>query len=408
MDSIIPIVTETFRKVSAQQSQIAFPGNLPLLSVYLHVPWCVRKCPYCDFNSHEAPSQIPEQDYIEAIQAELLQYLPLIWGRRIYSVFIGGGTPSLLSAQAMDKLLSLLRNLLNLPAHTEITMEANPGTAEAQRFADYAQSGVNRLSIGVQSFNDQSLQALGRIHSAHQAKQAIEWAQKSFSRINLDLMYGVPHQGLDEWRQDLSTAISFGTEHLSLYNLTLEPNTVFAKYPPRDLADEDVTDDMLALTEQMTGANGFEHYEISAYARKDAECKHNLNYWQFGDYLGLGPGAHGKISFPNKIVRTANVRSPSSWLQKTTLGDGTQRATWHELSPSEIPFEFMLNVLRLKQGVGASLFVERTGLSPLVLRPGIKQAVQKGLMLDDATRFACTDLGWRFLNEVQMLFLETH
>src|SRR5690606_22573697 len=288
--------------------------SLPPLTVYVHVPWCVRKCPYCDFNSHAAPGNIPEDAYLAALAADLEQALPLVWGRSIVAVFIGGGTPSLLSESAMDALLAMLRAYLPLLPDAEITMEANPGTVEASRFQAYAASGINRISLGIQSFDDAALQALGRIHDGRAAREAIDVAQRAVSRVNLDLMTALPGHDMQALQRDVSTALSFGTEHLSLYHLTMEPNTVFAKYPPAGLPDDDTAAAMQDQVDEMAAAAGFEHYEVSAYARPGARCRHNLNYWEFGDYLGIGPGAHGKLSFHDRIVRQARLRSPDNWM----------------------------------------------------------------------------------------------
>jgi oxygen-independent coproporphyrinogen-3 oxidase len=378
--------------------------SLPPLSVYVHVPWCVRKCPYCDFNSHAA-SEIPERAYLDALRADLEQALPSVWGRQVVSVFIGGGTPSLLSAAGLDELLATLRSHLRLLPDAEITMEANPGTAEAGRFRDYAASGVTRLSLGIQSFDDAQLQKLGRIHDAEQARAAIRMAQQAVSRVNLDLMFALPGQTLDACLADVREALSFGTEHLSLYHLTMEPNTVFAKYPPRDLPDDDASAAMQDAVQAELAAAGLQRYEVSAYARPGARCKHNLNYWEFGDYLGLGPGAHGKISFHDRIVREARARQPESWMERAGRGDGSHIAETRSLGPSDLPFEFMLNALRLREGVAASFFPERTGLTLAAIAHQLEAAVSRGLLDTDPTRLQASALGWRFLNDLQELFL---
>ncbi|XVN74194.1 Heme chaperone HemW [Oligella sp. MSHR50489EDL] len=383
-----------------------FKSSLPPLSLYVHVPWCVQKCPYCDFNSHALQGGIPEELYLQALEADLVHHLPHIWGRTIHTVFIGGGTPSLLSAKVMDRLLSMLRNLLGIGPGIEITMEANPGTVEADKFKAFAASGINRLSLGIQSFNNQQLSVLGRIHRAEEAKTAIEIAQRYFRRINLDLMFALPGQSLQDHAEDLQQALAFGTEHLSLYNLTLEPNTVFAKYPPNDLPEDDLVDEMLEQNIVLTAAQGFEHYEVSAYAKKGAYARHNVNYWQFGDYVGIGPGAHGKISFPDRIVRTVNQRSPQNWLENAPKGDGSHQVEWRELPAEEIPFEFMLNALRLSAGVPAGLFEEHTGLSALIMQKQVQRAIDKKLLEDSPLVYRATDLGWRFLNDLQAIFLD--
>ncbi|MCD0503493.1 radical SAM family heme chaperone HemW [Bordetella petrii] len=378
--------------------------SLPPLSVYVHVPWCVRKCPYCDFNSHAMPAELPERAYLDALRADLEQALPLVWGRQVISVFLGGGTPSLLSAAGLDELLAMLRACLNLLPDAEITMEANPGTAEAGRFRDYAASGVNRLSLGIQSFDDAQLKKLGRIHDAAQARAAIDMAQRAVARVNLDVMFALPGQDMDGCLDDLRQALSFGTEHLSLYHLTLEPNTVFAKYPP-ELPDDDASAAMQDAVEAALQAAGLQRYEVSAYARAGARCRHNLNYWEFGDYLGLGPGAHGKLSFHDRIVRESRLRNPETWMAGAMARDGSHVAESRSVGPDELPFEFMLNALRLKEGVAASSFAERTGVSLAAIAKPLQAASDRGLLDPDPTRLRATPLGWRFLNDLQEMFL---
>nr|WP_222929328.1 radical SAM family heme chaperone HemW [Pigmentiphaga humi] len=380
--------------------------SLPPLSVYVHVPWCVRKCPYCDFNSHAAPETLPEERYLEALAADLDQSLPQVWGRKVVSVFIGGGTPSLLSAATLDAMLAMLRARLPLLPDAEITMEANPGTVEAGRFAAYAASGVNRISLGIQSFDDRSLKALGRIHDGRAARQAIEIAQRHVDRVNLDLMFALPGQTPDGCLDDVATALAFGTEHLSLYHLTLEPNTVFAKYPP-PLPDDDDAFEMQDRIEARLAQAGYEHYEISAYAKPGARCRHNLNYWEFGDYLGIGPGAHGKLSFHDRILREARVRNPQSWMDALldSVADTGWLAESRQVGAEELPFEFMLNALRLADGVPAAFFPERTGLNLAAIARPLAKAVEKGLLDEDPTRIRATELGRRFLNDLQELFL---
>lgn len=413
-DKTIPITLETqeltrqggkgILTLNPLQKGINFTQPLPPLSIYIHVPWCVRKCPYCDFNSHALQGEIPEEAYLTALEQDLISVLPSVWGRAIHTVFIGGGTPSLLSARAVDKMMTMLRNLFNLAPGTEVTMEANPGTVEASRFADYAASGITRVSLGIQSFDDESLKRLGRIHDSRQARAAIDIAQKSFKRVNLDLMYALPYQTLEACRQEIETALSFGTEHLSLYNLTMEPNTVFAKYPPDGLPDDDLAGDLQDLLIEMTAAAGFEQYEVSAYARNQAYCQHNLNYWEFGDYIGVGPGAHGKISAHNQIHRTARVKNPESWMQKVMTGE--QLAESRYLQVDELPFEFMLNALRLKQGVPTHYFADRCGTNLSLMTAMMNQAVQKGLLDSDPSRLKASELGWRYLNDLQEIFLK--
>ncbi len=299
----------------------------------------------------------------------------------------------------------MLRSHLRLLPDAEVTMEANPGTAEAGRFRDYAASGVTRLSLGIQSFDDAQLQKLGRIHDAGQARAAIRMAQQAVARVNLDVMFALPGQTLDACLADVREALSFGTEHLSLYHLTMEPNTVFAKYPPQDIPDDDTAAAMQDAVQAELAASGLQRYEVSAYARPGARCRHNLNYWEFGDYLGLGPGAHGKISFHDRIVREARARQPDSWMERALRGDGSHIAEARTLGPSDLPFEFMLNALRLREGVAASLFAERTGLSLAAIAHQLEAAVSRGLLDADPTRLQASSLGWRFLNDLQELFL---
>ncbi len=381
---------------------------LPPLALYVHFPWCVRKCPYCDFNSHEAAggvAAIPEGRYLDALRADLDAALPLIWGRRIVSIFFGGGTPSLISAVGLDRLLSELRARLPLEPSCEITLEANPGTFEAAKFGSFRDAGVNRLSIGVQSFSDEQLHRLGRVHDRAQAVAAIEAGQRDFDNLNLDLMYALPGQSMDEMCADIDFALQFAPPHLSLYQLTLEPNTVFAKYPPQ-LPDEDTAAAMHErIEERMTGA-GYEHYEVSAYARPGRMCRHNLNYWQFGDYLGIGAGAHSKISFPGRILRQARLRQPAGYIEGALRGAPLAESA--EVRRGDLAFEFMLNGLRLNAGVPVRLFTERTGLPMSALEPALQKAEERGLLQTVIERIAPTDLGRRFLSDLQALFLDLH
>ncbi|MDB5776201.1 MAG: hemN [Herbaspirillum sp.] len=395
---------------SPAQAALAFlkPGSLhlsalPPLSLYVHFPWCVKKCPYCDFNSHEADGDFPENDYLDALRADLETALPLIWGRKIHTVFIGGGTPSLLSAAGLDRLLSDIRTLLPLDADLEITMEANPGTFEAEKFRSYRASGVNRLSIGIQSFNPQHLRALGRIHDGLQAQQAVEIAHRHFDNFNLDLMYALPGQSLAEAEQDLMQAISYGPPHLSLYHLTMEPNTVFAKYPPA-LPDEDASADMQDMIAARTRQAGYGHYEVSAYAQPGRQARHNLNYWQFGDYLGIGAGAHSKLSFPHRIVRQIRYKQPQTYLARAAAGDAIAESA--EIERNALGFEFMLNALRLNAGFAPGLFAERTGLAIGTIETALNDAEKRGLLLRDHLNIRPTELGRRFLNDLQQIFLE--
>ena len=404
MARVIPIVADLRASPTARSSQGTLLAALPPLSLYVHVPWCVRKCPYCDFNSHQAGDSVPEDRYLDALAADLEQALPRIWGRQVHTVFIGGGTPSLLSENAIDRMLAMLRSYLNLWPDAEITLEANPGTAEANRFLSYAASGVNRISLGIQSFNDTHLAALGRIHDSRQARDAIDMAQRAVVRVNLDLMFALPGQTMAQCEDDVRAALAFGCEHLSLYQLTLEPNTVFAKYPPV-LPDDDTAAQMQDRVEALAAEAGLERYEVSAYSRGGARARHNVNYWEFGDYLGIGPGAHGKLSFPDRIEREARVRNPESWMQAALQRDGSHVTDGRVLTPDELPFEFMLNALRLRQGVPGSLYTDRTGQPLANLTRALRRAHDRGLLSADPTRLQASEQGWRFLNELQALFL---
>ena len=376
--------------------------TLPPLSLYVHIPWCVRKCPYCDFNSHEARSGAPEQDYVRSLIADLELALPQIWGRRVYSIFFGGGTPSLFSARAIDALLAAFRARLNLAADAEITLEANPGTFESAKFRDYRACGVNRLSIGIQSFNPEHLQALGRIHDGEEARRAIGIAQAHFDNINLDLMYALPRQTLAQAEQDIETAAGFGTTHLSAYHLTLEPNTLFHRYPP-PLPDSELAADMQDVVEQRLAGEGYANYETSAFARPGRECRHNLNYWRFGDYLGIGAGAHSKLSFPDRVLRQTRCKQPREYMQKTAAGSPLLEE--HALSAKDLGFEFMMNALRLTEGFEPGLFAERTGLALAAVERPLREAVERGLITRDHVRIAPTRRGQRFLNDLLQLFL---
>jgi len=375
---------------------------LPPLTLYVHFPWCIKKCPYCDFNSHEANGGFPEQEYIAALRSDLENALPLIWGRKIYTIFIGGGTPSLMSAAGLDRLLSDIRTLLPLDGNVEITMEANPGTFEAEKFKSYRGSGINRLSIGIQSFHAQHLHALGRIHNGDQARRAVEIALANFDNINLDLMYALPSQSLEEARQDVRTAIAFSPPHLSLYHLTLEPNTYFAKFPPV-VPDDDASAEMQDMIAEETSSAGYEHYEVSAYAQSGRQARHNLNYWQFGDYLGIGAGAHSKLSFPHRIVRQARYKQPKAYLHNIATGNAIQEE--FEIGRDDVGFEFMLNAMRLTGGVQANLFAERTGLTLNAIEKSLNVAEEKGLLYRDHKIIKPTELGSRFLNDLQGMFL---
>lgn len=379
---------------------------LPPLTLYVHIPWCVRKCPYCDFNSHEvrgsSQGAVPEEDYVRSLIADLEFALPQIWGRRVYSVFFGGGTPSLFSAHSIDELLAAFRARLNLAADAEITLEANPGTFESAKFRDYRACGVNRLSIGVQSFNSAHLQALGRIHDSEEARRAIDIAQAHFDNINLDLMYALPGQALRETELDIDTAIGFGTAHLSAYHLTLEPNTLFHRYPP-PLPSDDLAADMQVMLEERLAVSGYVNYETSAFARAGRECRHNLNYWRFGDYLGIGAGAHSKLSFPDRVLRQTRCKQPREYMARAAAGSPLLEE--HALASADLGFEFMMNALRLTAGFEPGLFTERTGLALSAVARPLREAVQRGLITRDHARIAPTRRGQRFLNDLLQLFL---
>jgi len=382
--------------------------SLPPLSLYIHLPWCLKKCPYCDFNSHEwsatsEPGQaLPEQRYLDALRADLEASLPLIWGRPVHSVFIGGGTPSLFSPAAIDQLLADVRARVRLDADAEITLEANPGTFEKDRFRAFRAAGVTRLSIGVQSFNDAHLLALGRVHDRAQAMAAVEEAAQAFDTFNLDIMYALPGQTLADCEADMRTALSFKPPHISIYHLTLEPNTYFAKYPPALPPDDDAYAMLDRITE-LTAEAGLARYEISAYARDGHRCWHNLNYWQFGDYLGIGAGAHSKLSFAHRVVRPVRVREPRLYMERALAGDAVVSAD--EVARSDLPFEFMLNSLRLKAGFEVQDFLDRTGLPLSAIDTGLSHGVQQGLLERDAQRVWPTERGFDFLSDLQSLFL---
>lgn len=387
---------------------------LPPLSLYIHFPWCEKKCPYCDFNSHQIKPKLldgstigtngfDEQRYINALITDLETELPRVWGRQVHSIFIGGGTPSLLSPEGMDKLLCAVRARVNLEPDAEITMEANPGSVEADKFAAFATSGINRVSLGIQSFDNEKLKILGRIHNGEEAKQAVEIALKHFKSVNLDLMYGLPNQSLEDARTDVQTALSFKTPHLSFYNLTLEPNTYFASFPPK-LPDEDTIDAIFEQNLKLLSEAGYKRYEVSAYAKKDQECKHNLNYWRFGDYIGIGAGAHGKISFPDKITRQIRERHPDAYMQAIET-KGNALIESKEIPASDLPFEFMLNTLRLTNGVATNTFSERTGLALSAISKNLDMASNKGLLDPNPASLKASELGLRYLNNLQELFL---
>ena len=370
---------------------------LPPLALYVHIPWCVRKCPYCDFNSHERAAELPEKEYIQKLMLDLEGMLPSVWGRRLVSVFIGGGTPSLFSPEAIDALLSGVRARLPLEPGAEVTLEANPGTVEAARFRGFRDAGVNRISIGVQSFDAAMLARLGRIHSADEARRAIAAALAAFDNVNVDLMYGLPGQTAAMARADIEEAARIGVPHVSAYQLTIEPNTVFWSKPPV-LPSHDLCADMQLVVEEVLQQQDYQHYETSAFARPGRRCRHNLNYWEFGDYLGIGAGAHGKLSFPDRITRHERIKQPMEYLKGGTAKESTVRV-------EQIPFEFMLNALRLVDGFDATLFGERTGLPLTRIAPQLANAEERGLIERDPRRIAPTEKGRAFLNELLQLFL---
>lgn len=394
----------------AGSSTISGLRNSPPLSLYIHIPWCVKKCPYCDFNSHESRhknDQIPEKSfpeaaYVDALIADLELATPKVWGRKISSVFFGGGTPSLFSAQSIDRILSHVRMLTPLEFDAEVTLEANPGTVDAANFVGYKQAGVNRLSLGIQSFNNDYLKALGRIHDSEQAFQAVELALNTFEQVNCDIMYGLPSQSLDDAMQDAKTAVQLNPAHLSFYHLTLEPNTPFYRTPP-SLPDDDTSSDMQIEIEALLAQHGYEHYETSAFAKKGKQAKHNLNYWQFGDYLGIGAGAHSKLSYHDKITRETRPKHPKAYMDQAMQGRAIERE-W-VINQDELGFEFMMNALRLINGVPVDLFQQRTGLNINKLETAMKRAQSKGLLTITNGNMQPTLLGQRFLNELLELFL---
>ena len=392
-------------------SNLMRPGTLrlpalPPLALYVHLPWCLKKCPYCDFNSHEwsatSDKALPEQAYVQAVWADLEASLPLIWGRPVHSVFIGGGTPSLFSPQAIDDLLSGIRARVRLDADAEVTLEANPGTFERNRFKAFRSAGVTRLSVGVQSFSDEHLQALGRVHDRAQALAALEEAADTFDTFNLDLMYALPGQTLAQCAADVATALAFEPPHVSVYHLTIEPNTLFAKHPPQVPVDDDAYA-MLDLITQATQAAGMQRYEVSAYAKAGHRCWHNLNYWQFGDYLGVGAGAHSKLSFAHRVVRQVRARDPLLYMACAQAGNAVVQH--HEVPRADLPFEFMLNALRLRDGVDLSYLTERTGLPISAFSAGLDEAVSQALLSRDMQRVWPTERGFDFLSDLQAIFL---
>jgi oxygen-independent coproporphyrinogen-3 oxidase len=381
-------------------------GALPPLALYVHLPWCLRKCPYCDFNSHATKGELPERRYLDALAADLEAALPLVWGRRVTSVFIGGGTPSLFSPEGIDRLLADLRARLLLEPLAEVTLEANPGTFERERFRAFRAAGVTRLSVGVQSFDDQLLGRIGRVHDAAQARAALAEARAAFDTFNIDLMYALPGQSPTMLEVDLAQALAFEPPHLSVYHLTVEPNTEFARRPP-ELPDEDSASEMLDRIVERTAAAGLERYEVSAFARRGHRCRHNLNYWEFGDYLGIGAGAHGKLSFPQRVLRQVRWREPAMYVERALAGQAVSGE--HEVARRDLAFEFMLNALRLREGFDPSRFVERTGLPLSAIEPAAAEGERRGLLERVADgphqRWRASARGFDLLSDLQALFL---
>ena len=410
---MIPIIPIENTAINAQaplagDNTISGLKNPPPLALYIHIPWCVRKCPYCDFNSHENKLNIPESAYVDALIADLEQATPLVWGRKIQAVFFGGGTPSLFSAAAIDKILSHVRMLTPLEYGAEITLEANPGTIDASHFAGYKAAGVNRVSIGIQSFDNRYLSALGRIHDKNQAIQAAELALTTFDSVNLDVMYALPNQTLEDAMRDAEQACALNPAHLSFYHLTLEPNTPFHRTPP-SLPDDDTSASMQENIETILAAHDYQHYETSGFAKAGNQCRHNLNYWRFGDYLGIGAGAHSKLSFHDKIIRQTRHKHPNRYLEHAAKGEAVDKE-W-TIPKDELGFEFMMNTLRLTDGFDLSLFEQRTGLHAATLTKKLKQAIDKGLLeqirnSENQIIIKPTLLGQRFLNELLQLFLD--
>ena len=412
MKKIIPISAEAsfnapYKSINTNspvlgEATLSGLKNPPPLSLYIHIPWCVKKCPYCDFNSHELHSEIPEKRYVAALIADLEQSVPRVYGRKIKSVFFGGGTPSLFSAESIDEILSAVRMLTPLDYGAEITLEANPGTVDTTYFAGYKQAGVNRISLGIQSFNADYLRALGRIHDDKQAITAAELALKTFERVNLDVMYALPNQSLEHALQDAQLAVSLNPDHLSFYHLTLEPNTPFHRTPP-SLPSDDMSADMQEKIEALLAENGYEHYETSAFCKPKSNARHNLNYWQFGDYLGIGAGAHSKLSYHDKITRETRHKHPKNFMENAENGNAVDN-TW-VIAQADLGFEFMMNALRLTDGFETRLFQERTGMPLQSISMGLVEASKKNLITQNHASIQPTLLGQRYLNDLLELFL---
>jgi putative oxygen-independent coproporphyrinogen III oxidase len=399
---MIPIVPVSDSGLTGKVSASGLSTSPPL-ALYIHIPWCVRKCPYCDFNSHESRNEIPERAYVDALIADIEQSVPSIWGRKVRSIFFGGGTPSLFSPDAIDRILSQVRALVQLEYGAEITLEANPGTVDESHFKGFREAGINRLSIGIQSFNARYLKALGRIHDDRQAISAAELALQTFDQVNLDVMYALPGQSMEDALTDAARACTIGPQHLSFYHLTLEPNTPFHRTPP-SLPDDDTSADMQERIEQVLMAHGYVHYETSAFAKRGQQCRHNLNYWQFGDYLGIGAGAHSKLSYHDRITRERRHKHPNRYMEQAAMGRASEEV-W-EIPADELGFEFMMNAMRLTGGFDIHLFQQRTGRPFRDIEPALKQAKARGLVEVEGDTVKPTLLGQRFLNELLQLFLE--
>ncbi len=388
-------------RIASRASGVAF-ASLPPLSLYVHIPWCIRKCPYCDFNSHEARDAVPEARYVDALLADLEQAVPGVWGRPIRTVFFGGGTPSLFSPESIDRFLCGARALLPLATDAEITLEANPGTFEQGKFAAFRAAGIDRLSIGIQSFDRGMLAAIGRVHDDADAHRAVEIARTHFDNFNLDLMYALPGQSPDQALSDIRAAIASGAPHISAYHLTIEPNTLFHRHPPV-VPDDDVAAAMQEAIEATLAQAGYEHYETSAFARPGRRARHNLNYWEFGDYLGIGAGAHGKLSLRDRVRREMRFKHPREYMERALAGDAIQTA--HDVPVAELPFEFMMNALRLNDGFPSALFTERTSLPLQTVMGQLDDAEKRGFLTRDTTHVQPTPMGQRFLNELLQMFM---
>ncbi len=411
MKKIIPIkIEESFKPTKPINPNTPILGeatlsglkNPPPLSLYIHIPWCVKKCPYCDFNSHESRTEIPEARYVQALITDLEQSVPRIYGRKVKSVFFGGGTPSLLSSNAINEILNAVNMLTPLDYNAEVTLEANPGTIDTEHFPGYKQAGVNRISLGIQSFNANHLKALGRVHDDKQATQAAKLALKIFDRVNLDVMYGLPNQTLDDALNDATQALRLAPDHLSFYHLTLEPNTPFYRSPP-SLPSDDASSEMQERIEKILAQHGYYHYETSAFSKPKSQARHNLNYWSFGDYLGIGAGAHSKLSYHDKITRETRHKHPKAYMENVEAGNAVDN-TW-QIAQQDLGFEFMMNALRLTDGFNAELFQQRTGLPLTIIAEQLLEASNKNLLIQDPKSIKPTLLGQRYLNDLLTIFL---